>query len=261
MRPTKYLARTLLLTCALTACADDDNNDAPTSPTLPPPVQVVSASGNVAATVAQFRTLLGEPRNGGAVGPSATGRREIGWDGVPAQFNNGNNLFPGDFFNTTTKLGLVMSTPGTGFRNDSTRFGDLDATLATEFAPFSPNKLFTVNGSRIIDVEFRLAGLDTPALVAGFGAVFVDVDVSGPTTLEYFDANGKSITKLIVQQRTADSPFSFAGARFESPIVSRVRIVLGQASIRAGVKDLSAGGKSDVVVLDDFLYTEPQPRP
>ena len=36
-------------------------------------------------------------------------------------------------------------------------------------------------------------------------------------------------------------------------------MTLGDAPIGAGVNDVSSGGTADVVVLDDFLYSEPQP--
>lgn len=257
MRPTIYLGSALLVSFVLGACDDEDYNGTPTAP-APPAAQVITGSGDITADVAVFRVLLGEPRNGGAVGPSLTGRREIGWDGVPAEFNNADNRFPAAFFNTTTKLGLVMSTPGTGFRNDSSLFASLESTYASQFATFSPNKLFTVNGSNVVDVEFQLAGQPTRALVAGFGAVFVDVDAAGPTTLEFFDENNRSLSKVVVPVRSGTTAFSFAGARFPRALVARVRIVLGTGPIGAGLKDVSSGGASDIVVLDDFLYAEPQ---
>ncbi len=34
---------------------------------------------------------------------------------------------------------------------------------------------------------------------------------------------------------------------------------LGQGALGAGVADVSAGGTVDLVVLDDFLFGEPQP--
>lgn len=249
----------LLVASALTAC-DEDAYDTPVAPTpAPPSAELVTGSGDLTAKVDAFRALLGEPRNGGAVGPSLAGRREINWDGVPAAFNNGDNAFPGNFFNTNVKLGLVVSTDGTGFRNDSSLFGDLDASMASQFGTFSPNKLFTVNGSNLIDVRFQLAGQATPAVVAGFGAVFVDVDVPNQTTLEFFDRNDRSLGLLQVPPRSAGSALSFAGARFPSSIVARVRITLGTGTLRSGLKDVSAGGPIDAVVLDDFLYAEPLP--
>lgn len=242
----------------ISACGDD--YDTPTTPApTPPAATVVQSTGDVTATVAQFRTLLGEPRNGGAVGPQSTGRREIGWDGVPAEFNNGDNRFPANFFNQNVKLGVVLTTEGTGFRNDSLLFADIDPSFQGQFAAFSPNKVFTANNSNVLDVEFQLAGQPTRALVAAFGAVFVDVDLPGQTTLEFFDRNGTLLSKVTVPVRGATSALSFAGAQFASPVIARVRITLGNGAIGTGLKDITAGGLKDIVVLDDFLYAEPQP--
>ncbi|MCU0636961.1 MAG: hypothetical protein MUE41_18990 [Gemmatimonadaceae bacterium] len=260
-RPILRLAALCTL-AALTACEYDDDTlyDAPTEPApSAPAAQVVTGSGDLTAPLAQFRGLLGEPRNGGAVGPSAIGRREVNWDGVPAEFNNADNRFPAAFFNTTVRLGLVMSTPGTGFRNDSSLFGDVDGSLRAQFAAFSPNKLFAASNSNVIDVEFQLAGQPTPATVAGFGAVFVDVDLPGRTTIELFDRAGRRLAFVEVPVRSAGSAFSFAGARLADASIARARITLGTGVLAAGRLDVSVGGSADLVVVDDFLYTEPQP--
>jgi hypothetical protein len=263
MSRTTLRVGALLLISALAACDnydDDSYTDSPVEPVPAAPVpQLILGTDDILPAVAQFRTALGEPRNGGTVGPAAAGRREINWDGVPAEFNNADNRFPAAFFNTTVRLGAVMSTPGTGFRNDSTLFSDLDNGFRTQFGVFSPNKLFTVVGSNIVDVEFQLAGQPTPANVAGFGAVFVDVDQPGPTTLEYFDRTGRRLATVRVPARSGATPLSFAGARFADAVIARVRITLGTGAIGAGRRDVSAGGNADIVVLDDFFYTEPQP--
>lgn len=93
MKPTIYLGLTLLTLGALTACDDDYNTPSPivTEPQVPAS-QLVTGSGDITASVALFRALLGEPRNGGAVGPAAAGRREVNWDGVLAEFNNSDNI-------------------------------------------------------------------------------------------------------------------------------------------------------------------------
>src|SRR6185436_10992892 len=51
-------------------------------------VQIVTATGDINAGVTQFRALLGGALNPNVVGeqPGPGGRREINWDGVPANF-------------------------------------------------------------------------------------------------------------------------------------------------------------------------------
>ena len=256
---TRRLFLTLTLLAMSTACGDD-YDDSPSAPVTPAPApQIVTGAGDITASITAYRALLGEPRNGGAVGPAASGRREIGWDGVPPELDNGDNKFPGAFFNTTTRLGVVMTTTGTGFRNDTSAFADVESTLRDQFAAFSPRKLFAPTNSHVLDVHFQLAGQPTPGLVSGFGAVFVDVDQAERTTIEYFDAQGRSLGRVNVPVRTTATPFSFAGVRFPQAIVARVRITLGTAALAAGRRDVSAGGTADLVVVDDFLYGEPQP--
>jgi hypothetical protein len=219
----------------------------------------LSATGEITAKVTEYRALLGEPKNGGAAGPQAAGRREITWDGVPANFDNGDNLFPADFFNSTVKLGAVFATTGTGFRNDSTRFIGVDAGYADQFNFFSSNKIFAAVASNLVDVTFRLAGTTTPALVSGFGAVFSDVDTPASTHLDYYAVDGRLLGHYDAPVRSDAAGLSFLGVKFDSVAVARVRITLGQGAMGAGIDDVSAGGTRDLVVVDDFLYGEPQP--
>lgn len=46
---------------------------------------------------------------------------------------------------------------------------------------------------------------------------------------------------------------------YDAPVIARVVLTLGDTPIGADVDDVSSGGMADVVVLDDFLYSEPQP--
>ena len=112
-----------------------------------------------------------------------------------------------------------------------------------------------------MDVHFRVAGEPTPAAVTGFGVVFSDVDQAGPTTLEYFDRDGRSLGRATVPARSDAAGLSFAGVRFAEPIVARVRITGGTGALGAGVRDVSANGTHDLVVLDNFLYGEPTALP
>lgn len=238
------------------ACSDYGSNPQYTPPTPTP--TVLSASGNIAAKVDEFRALLGDPSNGGTAGEQPAGRREISWDGAGANPFNNRNDFPAAFFNTTVKSGAVFSTPGNGFRNDSLKFVEINAEYANEFATFSPTKIFSPVGSNVMDVNFQVAGQPTPAEVRGFGAVFSDVDVAGKTTIELFDRQGNSLGVVVAPVRSDATGLTFIGAAFTQSIISRVRITLGTGAIGANVNDVTGGGTVDVVVADNFIYGEPK---
>jgi hypothetical protein len=231
-------------------------NSAEDEPLLPH--QVVTGSGDVSGSVAQFRALLGDPLNGAMPGSQPAGRREINWDGVPANFTD-NDAFPGDFFNTRSPRGAVFTTAGPAFRVSGKNLADVDPSYAGQFNFFSPQKTFAITGSTVMEAEFQVPGTTTPAVVRGFGVVFVDVDRQGSATLEFFGA-GESLGRFEAPVRSGDSPLSFLGVVFQDQVVTRVRIVSGRAPLGAGIKDLSDGGPQDLVVMDDFLYSEPQAR-
>ncbi len=234
------------------------NDYQPTDPgSLPPQATVYSASGQLAAKVDEFRGVLGAP-NGGTAGEQPTGRREINWDGAGAIPFNNRNDFPADFFNTTVKSGAVFTTPGNGFRNDSTLFSEINAGYAGQFRFFSANKIFAPVGSNLLDQFFRVAGQPTPALVRGFGIVFSDVDLADKTTIQLFALDGSSLGSYSAPVRSDDGGLSFIGVSFADPIIARVRITLGTGALGPNVNDVSAGGTADLVVLDNLIYGEPK---
>jgi hypothetical protein len=96
--------------------------------------------------------------------------------------------------------------------------------------------------------------------VSAFGVVFADVDVVGATKLEAFDGAGKSIGVFEVPVRSDDTGHSFLGIKFASPIIARVRITSGNGALGAQAQDVTNGGTTDLVVMDDFIYAEPQPQ-
>jgi hypothetical protein len=232
--------------------------------------RILSATGDIAPAVAQYRTLLGDPLNGVTAGEQPAGRREINWDGVPAAFTN-TDAFPGDFFNARSPRGVLFTTKGTGFRVSDNGFTDVNADYAGEFNVFSPPRLFVQIGSDAMDVDFVVAGSSTAAHVTGFGVVFADVERAHSTTIEYFDAEGKRLLTVAAPRRSDEAGLSFVGAVFDEPTIARVRITAGDASIGAdtfdnvrskGEKNDRAhhkGKKHDLVVMDDFLYGEPHP--
>jgi hypothetical protein len=233
-------------------------------PTYAAAPTVVSAAGDITAAVEQYRALLGGPNNGGTPGTQPGGRREINWDGVPDEFS-APNFLPADFFNAPTDpraRGAVFSTPGTGVQvsadsdnptNTAVRFGNINPTYSTIFQTFSPERLFSPIGSNIVDLTFFVPGAQTPAQVRGFGAVYTDIDTDH-TAFEYFDNNGRSLGQF--KAPIANNGLSFLGVAFDQAVVARVRITYGTVAL--GPDD---SADTDVAVMDDFIYGEPQPIP
>jgi hypothetical protein len=239
---------------AIAGCSDD-----PITTPAPavPQATVVTATGNIASKVDEFRNVLGAS-NGGTAGEQPAGRREINWDGAGANPFNNRNDFPASFFNTNVKSGAVFTTDGTGFRNDSTSFSDINPAYAAQFKFFSATKIFAPVGSNHLDQLFQVAGQPTPAVVRGFGIVFSDVDLADKTTIQLFAQDGTSLGVYSAPVRSDEAGLSFIGVTFDQPVIARVRITLGTGALGPAVNDLTAGGTADLVVLDNVIYGEPK---
>lgn len=226
------------------------------------------AGANAAAiqtVVDQFRGDLG-PLNPNVPGSLGFGRREINWDGVPNNFSAPNNQ-PADFFNVNSPRGVVVATPGTGFQTSASaasgtavEFGNLDPSYTGTFATFSAQRLFTAIDSNIVDVHFFVPGTNTVASVSGFGSVFSDVDLAGTTSLQFFGVDNSSLGTFFVPAgagATSSETLSFVGVSFADSVIGRVRITNSNTALGAGVTDLD-GNPRDLVVMDDFVYSEPR---
>jgi hypothetical protein len=236
------------------------------------PVVTQATGANAAAiqgAVDAYRNSLG---TNNAAGPAAaTGRREINWDGVPDDRSAPSFMPEGQF----RPRGALFTTPGLGVQvsgdddndggnpdadPDQVEFTNLNATYATAFAPFSPERLFAPVGSNVTDVEFVVPGSDTPAVTNGLGVVFTDVDQAGPTKIELLDADGASLGTYPVPAAGGDESLSFLGIALDPGVrAASARITTGTAAL--GDPDVTQGGSADVVVMDDFIYGEPQPAP
>ena len=249
-----------LLTVLFFSCDKDDSDYNP-SPELPE-ATVLKAAGDSAGIVAklnEFRLLAGDPLNT-APGANA-GRREVNWDAVPANFTNSNN-FPFDFFGSADpnlgngrKRGLILINTGTSFRVDSTDFSEIDPSYPAQFEAFSRKRLFTYVNNNVTEISFKVPGTNTNAFVKGFAVIFSDVDNANSTTVEYFNGS-KSLG--VFAATPAPQGFSFVGVGFPDEKITRVKITSGNGLLANGVKDISAGGTKDLVVMDDFLYDEPK---
>lgn len=221
---------------------------------------VFLASDDAAAIlpiVSDFRNTLGTLNTA----PGATGgRREINWDAVPAALTNTNN-FPGDFFSSSNpalpngrKRGLLLVSQGAGsFRVDGSNFTEFNPSFASRFTTFSPTKLFSAIGSSMTECNFKVPGTNTNASVQGFGVVFCDVSQANSTSIEYFSAT-KSLG-IYKAPTSAMGQLSFVGVYFPGEKVTSVKINAGNGFLKAG--QLSTDGNNDLVVMDDFIYSEP----
>jgi hypothetical protein len=257
---------------------EDDNGKA-----LKPPT-IFQAAGltieSIQGTVDAFRAALGDPNNANNPGPIDVGRREINWDGGGNNFTTTDPVTPFNVFLDTR--GAQFTTPGTGLTQappaaDPVQFppGGLaglfnNPTYGDIFSTFSPERLFTPVGSNITEGLFFVPGTNgaEPATVRGFGAVFTDVDEPdgiGPlfllgnpfganTRLDCYDVDGKLIFSSFVPASPGDGSLSFLGVVFEDARIARVQITTG--NVPPGPDD---DGHKDIVVMDDFLYGEPQP--
>jgi hypothetical protein len=80
-------------------------------------------------------------------------------------------------------------------------------------------------------------------------------DEEKPSTLiEYFDAYGHRLFTGVAPASPGDGSLSFFGIVFDDPRIALVRITSG--NVAPGPDD---DRKHDVVMMDDFIYGEPQP--
>jgi type II secretory pathway pseudopilin PulG len=232
---------------------------------------------SIQSTVDAYRAALGDPNNGNTAQSALTdptkGRREINWDGGGANETTDVPATPFNVFRNTR--GAQFTTPGTGL-SQAPPSGGPQGGLATLFNnptygdifnTFSDKRLFTPVGSRFTEGLFFVPGTNggVPAAVTGFGAVFTDVDEPDElhetrsrehaTKIEYFDADGNRLFTGFVPASPGDGSLSFFGIVFDDPLIARVRITTGES--RPGRND----DKKDIVMMDDFIYGEPQPLP
>ena len=237
------------------------------------PVQVFQAAGpnaaSIQSTVDQYRAALGGVNNGNTAGPIATGRREINWDGGGS---TATAVGPTPFDVFLTTRGGRFTTPGTGFvQAPASGMADVfnNPSYATIFQAFSPVRLFSPIGSRITDsVFFVPGGSGLRAATKGFGAVFADVDQQDGngfefrrehdrenTVIEYYDARRRLLFRSLVPASPGDGGLSFFGIILNDARIAKVRIA---TDATPGSNDTA---DRDVVLMDDFIYAEPQALP
>src|SRR6478735_12209768 len=230
-------------------------------------------AASIQSTVDAFRASLGD-NNLNNPGPLQKGRREINWDGGnPNVLDTTAPVNPFLVFLNTR--GSQFKTPGLGLSQAPASGGPQgglavlfsNPTYARIFRTFSASRLFTPVKSNITVASFAIPGTNgtAQATVRGFGAVFTDVDqpdgrpsptVSdrrSNTEIEYFDRNGRLLFTGSVPAAPGDGNLSFFGVTFGDARIALVRIKTG--NVAPGPNDDAA---HDVVMMDDFIYGEPQ---
>jgi hypothetical protein len=221
-----------------------------------------TSPASILPTVDSFRAAIGGVNNGNAAGPLGSGRREINWDGGGAVTAT---VTAGTLSGFTNTRGGTFTTPGTGFLQTpltDVALTGINAAYSTTFVAFSAQRIFTPTGSNVTEVKFSVPGTNgaTPATVSAFGAVFSDVDLASTTKIELYDLSDALLLLLNVPQGSpgATAPngsLSFAGAQATAgEQIARVVITTGNQAL--ALAD-SNGNPVDVVVMDDFIYSEP----
>jgi hypothetical protein len=223
-------------------------------------------ASSIQSTIEQFRVALGGINNGIAPGPLGTGRREINWDGG----GTATSVVPTPLDTFLIGRGARFTTTGSGFvQAPASGLADVfgNPSYAAIFKAFSPLRLFSPIDSNVTDTVFFVPGLgEVPGTTRGFGVVFSDIDLpdgSGPSTkqgnrhastlIEYFSADGEVLFSSFVPASPGDGNLTFFGIVLDDARIARVRITAGATP---GADD---SGMLDVVMMDDFIFGEPQP--
>lgn len=215
-------------------------------------------------SITQFSQDLGGANNG-VGGSYITGRRNVNWDDVPDNIASG--AFPGNYYNTTSPRGMVLSTActndgfkvsGDGENGTTLTFSEYNAAYAASFKILSFPRVFSANntGCNVIDVYFYIPGTNIPATVKGFSVVFTDVDL--PTSgIICYGVNGAQLAPFQAAN-ISSSGYSFLGVSFNNgERIAHVRIFSG--NVKLGTTDTTGGiGADDAVVMDDMTFGEPR---
>jgi len=229
--------------------------------------------GSANAALTTFETAIGGVKNV-AASPQNGGFRAISWDGVKVDGT--------DFGGNTTVIvpNKIVGIPLNRFETQGVFFEDVyavsvdgfksvnanvNAASPALFPAFSPTNTFAMFNDNGIGLSFVLAaGANTspqPAATRGFGAIFLNVRISG-TSIEYFNG-ARSLGKFSVPVGTQGQA-EFLGVLFSTPIVTSVQIVCGTDAIFTFDGVTTTGSTTDnfntghnLVATDDFAYAEP----
>jgi hypothetical protein len=247
-----------------------------------------------AQAVANFQTAIGGVQNK-APAPQTGGFRVINWDGVKTDGTdsvagpNSTVVIPPIGGGATKTVGIPLDRfQGQGvffgavYAVSSDGFVDLNPSATGLFPAFSTPNTFAMFNDNGIDFKFVTpSGTNTalvPALSSGFGAIFLNVQNAGTTTIQYFHGQNLLDT-LTVPTNPTPGAAVFAGERFTTAtgapanIVTNVLLTLGNNVIfkfdgttatsgpTNGAGTGIDGKTNNLVAVDDWDYPEPVPAP
>lgn len=202
---------------------------------------------------------------------TAAGGRRITWDGVRldgTDFGGDNTVIDLD---NTVGIALNRFQAAGALYNEITAvsgdgFASVNPTSAGQFPAFSPTRTFASFNDNVIEQSFVFPSAPTtvpiPAGVRGFGAIFLDVELPQTSNIEFFNGT-TSLGKYFVEPG-ADQETEFLGVLFDQPIVTSVKLTMGNATLfnfngtafSAGATENLPNGM-DLAVTDDFVFAEP----
>ncbi len=206
----------------------------------------------------EFEAAAGGADNGTTPGEQGNGFRHLTWDGIPLDGSDpGSTVIVSGHVVALSRsqaqpwgleLGPDLAVANDGFASVNSHAGFAAFSPPGEWAPFNTNT-----------IQFQIVApagptsAPAPALTRGLGAVFLNVKTPGTTTIQYF--NG--LTSLgEVSAPVGDT--SFAGMLFRDPVVSRVLITLGSATLFDFHGSGPVGTDPNTLVAgDDMVLAEP----
>ena len=203
-----------------------------------------------------FCDLLGGDNNMNNVKKNGIkdGHHQINWDGENVPFD-----MPGDFFAIDVTRGCTIRSDSNEFRvsnpmdGSDDLFDSINRGAAKDFQTFSAKRLFTSVKENEFTIDFSQPGFVNPATVEGFGAVFVDVKEDHKTKMTFYAESGCIIAEEYVKPSAEGLSFLGAFSGSSKFPIFKVEVVLGEEAI-----DHGDSKHDDIVVMDDFLYSEPQ---
>lgn len=220
---------------------------------------VTGTAGNTGSAIASFISIVGGADNGGSPGSRASGYRRINWDDIPDSYATPNKV-PVGYYNLNSPRGMVITSPGgpevSASSGPGVNFASYNPTYTFWLTPYSQPRALGPVGNNLVEVSFFVPGTNVHAAVSSFGAVFVNHEVYGMTSVELFDQAGNVIAKLLPFAGGKNEP-AFIGVYGLAPGATRARITLGNSPLGP----MDEPPTTNVVLLDDLIYGEPQALP